>query len=81
MILHDFFIIFKHLDRMPAQICEVRIFFPEQVFNPLDPVLILPVIMDDHALRTFLIVMYDRMHQHIQSRPLSGGNRNDRNLP
>ena len=78
MVLQDFLVIFEHLDRMPAQICEIRILLPQKVFYPLDPILDLPVIADDHALGTFLIMMYHSVHQHVKSCALSRGDWNHR---
>ena len=71
MVLHDLLIVLEHLDRMPAKVRQVRIFFTEKVLYSLDPVFDRPVIVNDHPLRSFLIMMYHCMHQNIESCPLS----------
>ena len=71
MVIPDGLIVFHKLDGMPPQIIHVsvvslkyRLHLGYLVFNP-------GRIFDHRALWTFLVVMDHRMHQHIQTGPLS----------
>ena len=80
MVLLHLRIIFQQLDGMPADGGMVRIAVLHPLLQHGKLRLQLFSVVQNVALRPFLIVMHHGMHQNIQPRPLCGGNRHDRNV-
>ena len=72
MIFIDLPVIFQHLDGMPPHIVHLSVLLPQRTFHLVDKTFQPRLIVNHNPLRTLLIVMNYRMHQHVQPAALSG---------
>ena len=81
MVLFNLLITLQHLDSMPPHVVHLPVLLPQRLLHLTNQALQPGLISDHHTLRPLLVVMDHRMHQHVQTAALSGGNRHHRNMP
>ena len=79
MVFHHFRVLLQKLNRMPAHIFHFAVFCPQDHLDLADLFFQCIIITHHNALRSLLVMMDHRVHQHIQSGTLSCGNRDHRN--